>query len=78
MLYAIWNKATELLNDNESICRSPGGNTKDHIVKSSSGPRTQASMHVTMNVQIGSQWECALILLQLQKKIMIFPPLLNG
>ena len=38
MLNAILIKAIELLNDEKSICMVPGGNSKDRIVKSSSGP----------------------------------------
>ena len=37
VLCAIWKKAYVLLNESESICRSPGGNAKDRIVKSTSG-----------------------------------------
>jgi len=33
VLCAIWKKATELLNEPESVCKSPGGSTKDRIVK---------------------------------------------
>ena len=39
VLDAIWRKGNELLNDSNSICMVPGGNSKDRIVKSSSGPR---------------------------------------
>ena len=33
------DKASELINDSKAICMVPGGNEKDRIVKSSSGPR---------------------------------------
>ena len=39
VICAIWNKTTELLNDTGSICKFPGGNTKDRMVKSTSGSR---------------------------------------
>ena len=85
VLCAIWNKVTELLNDSESICRSPGGNTKDRIVKSTSGSsphlvtfKKVANMHLTMNVLTGIQWECAPIPLQRHKITMILSPLFNG
>lgn len=39
VLDAIWKKASELLKDTNSICMVPGGNSKDRIVKSNSGPR---------------------------------------
>ena len=39
VLDAIWKKGNELLNDSNSICMVPGGNSNDRIVKSNSGPR---------------------------------------
>ena len=39
VLRAIWKKGTELLNELRSICKSPVGNAKDRIVKSTSGSR---------------------------------------
>ena len=37
VLNATWTKARELLTDEKSICMVPGDNSKDCIVKSSSG-----------------------------------------
>ena len=39
VLDAIWNKASELLRDDGSLCMVPGGNRKDRIVKSTSSSR---------------------------------------
>lgn len=39
VLDAIWKKGNELLKDSNPICTVPGGNSKDRMVKSSSGPR---------------------------------------
>lgn len=38
VLDAMWAKANDLINDLDAICMVPGGNTKDRIVKSTSGP----------------------------------------
>ena len=53
VLCAIWNKATELLNDSESICRPPGCNAKDRLVKSSSGLRPHL-----VTFKKGGQYAC--------------------
>ena len=50
---AIWKKATELLNEPESICKSPGGSAKDRIVKSTSGSRP----HLVLSKK-GGQFVC--------------------
>ena len=36
MLNAIWNKAGEILHEDNAICMVPGGNCEDRIVKSGS------------------------------------------
>ena len=53
VLCAIWNKATELLNEPGSICKSPGGNAKDRIVKSTSGSRPHL-----ISFKKGGQYAC--------------------
>ena len=83
VLCAIWNKATELLNESESICRSPGGNAKDRIVKSTSGSRPhlvtfKKGGQYACDNECPSHWECAPIPLQQHKIIVILLPLLNG
>lgn len=61
VLNAIWAKATELLNESNSICISPGSNHKNRMVKSFSNLRPHlvtakkvVSMHVTMIALTGS------------------------